>query len=196
MRERDGAVAERVALVTGAAGGLGRAIAARLAGQGALVAVNDLGAERTLATVEELRAQGHRALAAPADLADAAAVEAAAAKVAERWGRIDTWINCAMLTVFAPVSQTTPDEYRRVTEVTYHGYVYGTRAALDRMLPRDHGTIVQVGSDPCRPPPVAPTTPSRASTRRSAASCCMTAARYGSPWCNSPRSTPRSSHGC
>jgi short-subunit dehydrogenase len=73
-------------------------------------------------------------------------VERAAAAVERQWGRIDTWVNCAMATVFAPVADTTPEEYRRVTEVTYLGYVYGTQAALRRMRPRDQGTIIQIGS--------------------------------------------------
>ena len=82
----------------------------------------------------------------PADVSEAVAVDRAASLVEERLGPIDTWINGAMATVFAPVKETTAAEYRRVTEVTYLGYVHGTLSALRRMLPRDHGTIVQVGS--------------------------------------------------
>ncbi len=82
----------------------------------------------------------------PTDVADADAVEAAAAKVEEQFGPIDIWINNAMASVFSPVKKMKPEEYKRVTEVTYLGVVYGTLSALKRMLPRDRGTIVQVGS--------------------------------------------------
>jgi short-subunit dehydrogenase len=82
----------------------------------------------------------------PLDVADADAVERAAAAVEQRWGRIEVWVNNAMLTVFAPAMDVTPDEYRRVTEVTYLGYVHGTLAALRRMLPRDDGVVIQIGS--------------------------------------------------
>src|SRR5690349_21520983 len=95
---------------------------------------------------EEIRQAGGEALVLPLDVADAEAVELAAARVEATWGRIDVWVNCAMATVFAPVARTTPDEFRRVTEVTYLGYVYGTLAALRRMQPRDQGTIIQIGS--------------------------------------------------
>jgi len=91
-------------------------------------------------------AAGGKALVIPTDVADARAVEEAADQVNEVFGRIDVWINNAMATVFAPVAQTTAEEYRRVTEVTYLGYVHGTLAALRRMRPRDEGTIVQIGS--------------------------------------------------
>ena len=108
-----------------------------------LIARNEEALE--VAADEVLRAGGE-ALVLPLDVADAEAVERAAAAVEERWGPIDVWINNAMATVFAPVAQTTAEEYRRVTEVTYLGYVHGTLAALRRMRPRDEGTIVQIGS--------------------------------------------------
>jgi short-subunit dehydrogenase len=98
------------------------------------------------ACAEEIRQAGGEALVCPADVSDAGAVERAAARVEEHWGPIDTWINVAMATVVAPVRDTTAEEYRRVTEVTYLGYVHGTLSALRRMRPRDRGTIVQVGS--------------------------------------------------
>ncbi len=93
-----------------------------------------------------MRRAGGEALVCPLDVADAEAVERAAAAVEARWGRIDTWVNVAMATVFAPVMRMTPDEFRRVTEVTYLGYVHGTMAALRRMLPCDEGTVIQIGS--------------------------------------------------
>ena len=192
----------RVVVVTGASGGIGRAVACEFGAKGdrvGLLARGELGLDGAVKDVERA---GGRALGVPTDVADHRQVEAAAEQVERTLGPIDIWVNVAFTSVFAPFAQIDPDEYRRVTEVTYLGYVYGTRAALDRMLPRDHGTIVQVGSplptagSRCRPPTVAPSTPSRASTRRSAASCCMNAARYGSPWCNFRPSTPRSSNGC
>ena len=109
----------------------------------ALVARNE---EALTAAAEEIRRSGGEALVHPLDLADATAVDAAAQAVVDRFGRIDTWVNCAMLTVFAPVMRMTPEEYRRVTEVTYLGYVHGTQAALRHMLPCGHGTIIQIGS--------------------------------------------------
>jgi NAD(P)-dependent dehydrogenase (short-subunit alcohol dehydrogenase family) len=93
-----------------------------------------------------VEAAGGRALVLPTDVSDAAQVEAAAAAVEDAFGPIDIWINDAMLSVFSPIKETTADEFRRVTEVTYLGYVNGTLAALRRMLPRDRGVIVQVGS--------------------------------------------------
>jgi NAD(P)-dependent dehydrogenase (short-subunit alcohol dehydrogenase family) len=95
---------------------------------------------------EEVEALGAKALVLPTDVADADQVEAAAAAAEEQLGPIDIWINNAMVSVFSPVKEMTPTEFRRVTEVTYLGYVYGTLAALKRMLPRDRGVIVQVGS--------------------------------------------------
>ena len=98
------------------------------------------------ACATEIRESGGEALVCPTDVADANAVERAASAVEEQFGPITTWVNVAMATVFAPVKETTAEEYRRVTEVTYLGYVHGTLSALRRMLPRDRGTIVQVGS--------------------------------------------------
>jgi NAD(P)-dependent dehydrogenase (short-subunit alcohol dehydrogenase family) len=93
--------------------------------------------------VEQL---GGQALVLPTDVADPEQIEAAAQAVEDHFGPLDIWINCAMVTVFAPFLEMTPEEFRRVTEVTYLGYVYGTLAALRRMKPRDHGVIIQVGS--------------------------------------------------
>src|SRR6185369_1304102 len=94
----------------------------------------------------EVEAHGRRALAIPTDVADAEAVEAAAERIERELGPIDVWVNNAMVSVFSPVKELTADDVRRVTHVTYLGVVYGTLAALKRMLPRDRGAIVQVGS--------------------------------------------------
>jgi NAD(P)-dependent dehydrogenase (short-subunit alcohol dehydrogenase family) len=110
------------------------------------VALLARGADALAATRAEVEARGGRALVLPVDVADADAVEAAAAKVEEQLGPIDVWVNNAMVTVFAPVREIDASEYRRVTEVTYLGVVYGTLSALRRMRGRDRGVIVQVGS--------------------------------------------------
>jgi NAD(P)-dependent dehydrogenase (short-subunit alcohol dehydrogenase family) len=136
----------KVVVVTGASAGVGRAVVRAFAAEGAslgLIARGRDGLDGARAEVEEL---GGRALVLPLDVGDAAAVERAAEEVEQKLGPIDVWVNDAMVSVFAPIVDTTPEEFRRVTEVTYLGYVYATRAALLRMKPRDHGTIVQVGS--------------------------------------------------
>src|SRR5688572_8963633 len=132
--------------VTGASAGVGRAVVRRFARRGARLGLIARGSERLEATAREVEALGGQALVLPLDVADAEAVEAAAGQVEERFGPLDVWVNNAMATVFAPATDVTADEYRRATEVTYLGYVWGTLAALRRMLPRDRGTIVQVGS--------------------------------------------------
>src|SRR5687768_13143265 len=136
----------QVVVITGASSGVGRAVARAYGLRKARVALMARNRDALEACAGEIRASGGDALVCAADVADASAVEAAAAGVERHWGAIDVWINCAMATVFAPVIETTPDEYRRVTEVTYLGYVHGTLSALRRMRPRDRGTIVQVGS--------------------------------------------------
>jgi short-subunit dehydrogenase len=139
--------AQRVIVITGASAGLGRAIAQAFArserAQIGLIARGTNGLETAKKEVESL---GGSALILPADFADADAVEAAAEKVESEMGPIDVWVNDAMTSVFSPVKQMTAAEFKRVTEVTYLGFVYGTLAALKRMLPRDRGTIIQVGS--------------------------------------------------
>ena len=114
--------------------------------RGASIGLIARGEHRLEATKREVEECGGRALALPCDVADAKAVEAAAERVERELGPIDIWINNAMVSVFSPVKEMEADEYRRLTEVTYLGAVYGTLAALKRMLPRNHGTIVQVGS--------------------------------------------------
>jgi short-subunit dehydrogenase len=134
-------------VVTGASGGIGRAIIRRLAKRPevrlALIARGPKGLE---GAADEVRQAGAQALVVSADVSNAEAVELAAQKVETELGDIDIWINVAMTTVFGPFLSVTPKEYKRVTEVTYLGYVYGTQAALRRMKPRNRGTIVQVGS--------------------------------------------------
>ncbi len=133
-------------VVTGASAGVGRAIALEFARQGADVALLARGRERLDSAAGEIRRLGRRALPICVDVADAGAVDEAAEQVERELGPIDVWVNDAMVTIFAPVHDIAPEEFRRVTEVTYLGQVHGTLAALRRMRPRDHGTIVQVGS--------------------------------------------------
>jgi NAD(P)-dependent dehydrogenase (short-subunit alcohol dehydrogenase family) len=133
-------------VVTGASAGIGRATVRRFAGQGARLGLIARGRERLDATAREVEELGGEALPLPLDVANASAVDDAARQVEEQLGPIDVWINNAMATVFAPVRETTPEEFRRATEVTYLGFVWGTMAALRRMAPRNRGSIVQVGS--------------------------------------------------
>lgn len=137
---------DRIIVITGASSGVGRALARAAGARGARVGLVARNVEALDACAAEIRRAGGQALVCPADVADAAAVEAAAARVEAEWGGIDIWINNAMATVVAPVAGTTAAEYRRVTEVTYLGYVHGTLSALQRMRARNRGTIVQVGS--------------------------------------------------
>lgn len=136
----------RLILVTGGSAGLGRAVAVEFATQGATVAVLARGAERLEDAAEEVRRAGGRPFAIQADVADWSEVQEAAQRVQEELGPIDVWVNNAMCSVFAPFRDTTTTEFARATEVTYLGYVHGTKAALEAMLPRNSGTIVQVGS--------------------------------------------------
>ncbi len=135
-----------VVMITGASAGVGRAVVRRFAGPGARLGLIARDPARLEATAREVREAGGEALVLPLDVADAEAVEAAAAQLEAAFGPIDIWINVAMVTVLSPVARMTAQEYRRVTEVTYLGTVHGTLAALRRMSPRDRGTIVQVAS--------------------------------------------------
>ncbi len=139
-------MARETVVVTGASAGLGRAIAREFGKHGARVGLIARGIEGLNGAKREIEAAGGEALVLPLDVADPAKVEEAAGRVERDLGPVDIWVNNAMASVFSPVKEMTPEEYRRVTEVTYLGYVYGTLAALKRMLPRDRGMIVQVGS--------------------------------------------------
>jgi NAD(P)-dependent dehydrogenase (short-subunit alcohol dehydrogenase family) len=135
-----------VVVVTGASAGLGRAIAHGFAKRGAKVGLIARNPEALAAAQQECEALGGVARFVPTDVSDAAAVEQAAAQIEQELGPIDVWINDAMVSVFSPVKEMEPSDYRRVTDVLYLGFVHGTLAALKRMLPRDRGTIIQIGS--------------------------------------------------
>jgi len=139
-------VKRETVVITGASAGLGRAAAREFGRHGAKVGLLARGVEGLEGAKREIESMGGIALAIPTDVADSEAVEHAAALVEERLGPINIWVNNAMTSVFSPVKQMKPEEYKRVTDVTYLGVVYGTLAALKRMLPRNSGTIVQVGS--------------------------------------------------
>jgi short-subunit dehydrogenase len=140
------ASAPKVVVVTGASAGVGRATVRAFARRGAYIGLLARGRDGLEAARREVEEAGGKALVLPTDVADADAVEAAAEAVERQFGPIDVWVNNAMVSVFSPVQQMEAKEYRRVTEVTYLGYVHGTLAALKRMLSRDRGMIVQVGS--------------------------------------------------
>lgn len=135
-----------IVVITGASAGLGRAIAHAYARNGAKLGLIARNPEALDAAKQECEALGATALTLPCDVADASAVESAASQVEDAFGPIDIWINNAMVSVFSPVKEMEADEYRRVTEVLYLGFVHGTLAALRRMLPRNRGTIIQIGS--------------------------------------------------
>ncbi len=135
-----------VVVITGASAGVGRATARAFAAKGAHLGLLARNREALEAARDEVQAAGGEALVVPADVSNAAQVEAAADAVEKEFGPVDIWINNAMVSVFSPIKQMLPEEFKRVTEVSYLGYVYGTLAALKRMLTRDRGMIVQVGS--------------------------------------------------
>ncbi|NUR82080.1 MAG: SDR family oxidoreductase [Dermatophilaceae bacterium] len=136
----------KVVAVTGASGGIGRAVAREFARRGNDVALLARGERGLEAAAAEVRAEGRRALVVLVDVADAEAVESAVERIESELGAVDVWVNDAFTSVFARFEDISPEEYRRVTEVSYLGYVYATRAVLQRMRQRDAGTIVQVGS--------------------------------------------------
>jgi NAD(P)-dependent dehydrogenase (short-subunit alcohol dehydrogenase family) len=137
---------QEVVVITGASAGVGRATAQLFGRRRAKVALIARGVEGLEAAKREIEASGGEAIVLPLDVADHDAIENAASEVERAFGPIDIWINNAMLSVYSPIVEMTPDEFRRVTDVTYLGYVWGTLAALRRMKPRNRGTIVQVGS--------------------------------------------------
>jgi short-subunit dehydrogenase len=136
----------KIAVVTGASAGVGRATARLFAKNGYDVGLIARGHVALEAACREIENVGGRALVLPLDVAESEAVDRAAQQVEQELGPIDVWVNNAMVSVFSPVKQMQADEYKRVTDVTYMGVVHGTLAALKRMLPRDHGVIIQVGS--------------------------------------------------
>ncbi|WP_347303654.1 SDR family oxidoreductase [Croceibacterium sp. TMG7-5b_MA50] len=135
-----------IVVVTGASAGVGRAVVRRFAQDGARIALIARGIDGLEAAAREVEEAGGEALVLPLDVADAAAIEEAATLVEEHWGPIDIWINSAFAGVLGRFVDMDLADYRRVTDVTYHGQVYGTMAALKRMRPRGTGTIVLVGS--------------------------------------------------
>lgn len=141
-----GTGASRVVVVTGASGGIGRATARLFGAQGAKVALLARGDTGLQAAAEDVEAAGGTALVIPADVADYQQVRQAAKHAEHELGPIDVWINVAFTSVFAQFVDIEPEEFKRVTEVTYLGFVYGTKAALEHMLPRDRGAIVHTGS--------------------------------------------------
>ncbi|WP_138443060.1 SDR family oxidoreductase [Sinomonas susongensis] len=138
--------ARRVVVVTGASGGIGRASAVAFGREGDAVALLARGEAGLAGAAAEVEAAGGQALAVPVDVADAEALDAAADRVERELGPIDVWVNVAFTSVFSRFDEIKPEEYKRVTEVSYLGFVYGTMSALKRMRPRNKGTIVQVGS--------------------------------------------------
>jgi NAD(P)-dependent dehydrogenase (short-subunit alcohol dehydrogenase family) len=145
-RHRDRSEQRRVVVVTGASAGVGRATVRAFAEEGYDVALLARGGEGLEAAAKEVEMRGVRALAIPTDVSDPAQVERAGARVEDELGAIDVWVNDAMVTVMSTVAETTAEEYRRVTAVTYLGAVHGTLVALRYMRPRNRGVIVQVGS--------------------------------------------------
>ena len=139
-------MSERTVVICGASAGVGRATAHAFAGAGYQLALIARGEQGLAETCAELQAGGARVMTIAADVADAAAIDVAAERIEAELGPIDVWVNSAMATVFGPISSLSAEEIRRVTEVTYLGFVHGTLAALRHMRPRNRGTIVQVGS--------------------------------------------------
>jgi len=137
---------KRVIVVTGASAGVGRAVVREFAKEGASIGLLARGEDRLESAKKEVERAGGKALSLPTDVADASQVERAASRVEEELGPIDVWVNDAMTTIFARFDEITPEEFKRATEVTYLGCVYGTMSALRRMKKRDRGTIVQIGS--------------------------------------------------
>src|SRR5437762_1304156 len=137
---------DKVVVITGAGAGVGRALSYAFAKQGANLGVISRSEDRLLSLKKEMQPFNRKVAVASLDVSDPDELERAAEVVEREFGPIDIWVNNAMVSVFSPIKEMTPNEYKRVTEVTYLGVVYGTLAALKRMLPRDKGIIIQVGS--------------------------------------------------
>jgi short-subunit dehydrogenase len=137
---------KQTVVITGASAGVGRATVRAFARRGADISLLARGEDGLEGARHDVEAEGGRALVLPTDVADPDQVEAAAERTEREFGPIDVWVNNAMVSVFSPVKELQADEVKRVTEVTYLGVVYGTLAALRRMLPRNRGAIIQVGS--------------------------------------------------
>src|SRR3954468_8826854 len=135
-----------VVVITGASAGVGRATVRAFAGHGAYVGLLARGRDGLEGAKRDVERLGGKALVLPTDVSNADQVDAAAEAIEQELGPIDIWVNNAMVSVFSPFKEMTAEEFHRVTDVTYLGYAYGTMSALKRMLPRDRGTIVQVGS--------------------------------------------------
>ena len=146
MDNHDMILRDKVVVITGASAGVGRATARLFAQHGADLGLLARGTDGLEETRREIEAIGRKALVLPVDVANAEEVETAAGKVENQLGPIDIWINNAMVSILSPIKEMTGEEFKRVTDVTYLGCVYGTLAALRRMLPRDKGIIIQVGS--------------------------------------------------
>ncbi len=132
--------------ITGASAGIGRAIAKAFAQQGANVGLIARSETALIDVQVEVEKAGGKALVLPCDVSDSQALDTAAERLEQEMGVIEVWINCAMVTVFSEIKDILPEEYQRVTDVTYHGYVFGTLSALRRMRPRNRGHIIQIGS--------------------------------------------------
>ena len=188
-------------MITGASGGVGRATAHAFAKRSAHIGLLARGEKGLHDCRREVEALGGRALVIPTDVADPEQVEAAADRAEAELGPIDVWVNDAMATVFAAFADVTPAEYKRATEVTYLGAVYGTMAALRRMRARNRGRSCRSAQrcptvrSRCSRPTVEPSSPSAASPTRSGPSCATNAVPFTSPWFSLPGSTPPSSTG-
>lgn len=139
-------IQDKVVVITGSSAGVGRATVRLFAQRGAQIGLLARGKDGLEGARKEVEAAGQMALVVPTDVSDPEQVEAAVTQVEDQLGPIDMWVNNAMASVFSPIKEMTAEDYKRVTDVTYLGYVYGTLAALRRMQPRDRGVIVQVGS--------------------------------------------------
>jgi short-subunit dehydrogenase len=137
---------QRVIVVTGASGGVGRAVVRKLGKQGARIGLLARGRDGLEGARRDVEQSGGEALVLPTDVSKPEQVEAAAKAVEEHFGPIDVWINDAMVSMYSPFMKMAPEEFKHIVEVTFLGQVYGTQCALKRMLPRDQGVIIQVGS--------------------------------------------------